>query len=79
MGQKRNLTIQLDVDIIRQARILAVHRDMSISRLVAELLERYVHDEERYRAAWQCALADLETGFHLGGQTLPTRDELHER
>jgi hypothetical protein len=36
MAQKRKLTIQLDTDILRKARVLAVHRSTSVSRLVAE-------------------------------------------
>ncbi|HZU11942.1 MAG TPA: hypothetical protein VFB58_03810 [Chloroflexota bacterium] len=79
MAGKRNLTIQLDAEIIRKARILAVEQDLSISGLVARELERLVGDQERYQAARRRALVDLETGFHLGGGVLPRRDELHER
>lgn len=79
MADKRNLTIQLDADILRRARILAVERSVSISRLVAEELERLVDDEERYRAARRAALDDLARGFRLGGTAPPPREELHER
>lgn len=79
MAEKRNLTIQLDAEIIRKARVLAVERSVSLSRLVAEQLERLVGDEERYQTACRQALADLRSGYHLGGGTVPTREELHER
>ncbi len=79
MGAKRNLTVQLDAEIIRKARVLAVQRSTSVSRLVAEQLEHLVNDEERYRQAEQAALADLGAGFHLGGGELPVRADLHER
>ncbi|MDQ2745202.1 MAG: hypothetical protein M3Z66_23300 [Chloroflexota bacterium] len=79
MLEKRNLTIQLDAEIIRKARVLAVDRLMSLSGLVARELERLVSDEDRYRSACRQGLAELETGFHLGGGVLPSRDELHER
>ncbi|MBV9278848.1 MAG: hypothetical protein JOZ41_02090 [Chloroflexi bacterium] len=79
MAQKRNLTIQLDAEIIRKARLLAVERSVSVSRLVAEQLERLVEDEARYRGARREALADLNSGFHMGGGPLPSREELHER
>lgn len=78
MADKRNLTIRLDADHIRKARVLAVARSLSLSGLVAEELGRLVRDEERYRSACCQALADLETGFHLGGGVLPARDEFHE-
>lgn len=79
MSVKRNLTIQLDAEVIRKARLLAVQRSTSVSRLVAEELERLVGEEERYRLACRRALADLDRGFRLGGGQLPSRDELHER
>jgi len=79
MAEKRNLTIQLDAEIIRKARVLAVERSVSVSRLVAEVLERLVRDEGEYRSACREALADLSEGFHLGGGALPARETLHER
>jgi hypothetical protein len=79
MADKQNLTVQLDSEIIRKARVLAAERSTSISRLVAEEIERLVAKDEAYRRARDKALADLERGFDLGGGPLPTRDELHER
>ncbi|HLJ68558.1 MAG TPA: DUF6364 family protein [Chloroflexota bacterium] len=76
---KQNLTIQLDKEIIRKARLLAVERSTSISRLVADQIERLVDGEERYQSARAAALEELHTGFHLGGGVLPERAELHER
>jgi predicted transcriptional regulator len=79
ISQKRNLTIQLDSEVIRKARILAAERSTSVSRLVAEQLERLVGEEEQYRAAYRQAMADLDSGFHLGGGLMPRREDLHDR
>jgi Family of unknown function (DUF6364) len=79
MAGKRNLTIQLDADTIRKARILAVERSTSVSRLVAEELERMVNDEEQYRTAHRQALDLMTRGLHLGGDIPPSREELHDR
>ena len=79
MTEKRNLTIQLDAETIRKARILAAERALSVSRLVAEEIERLVGEDASYQAAREEALALLERGFHLGGGPLPRRNELHER
>lgn len=79
MAEKRNLTIQLDAATLHRARILAVERSMSVSRLVAEELERLVGDEERYQVARRQALADLESGFHLGGGPYTVREDLYDR
>ena len=79
MAEKQNLTIQLDSDTLRKARVLAAERSTSISRLVAEELERMVRDDEQYKRACQEAVADLEAGYHLGGGALPSRADLYER
>ncbi len=76
---RRNVTLQLDEEILRRARILAAQRSTSVSRLVAEQLERLVDDDARYDAARRHALAQLGRGFRTDGLPLPARDELHER
>ena len=79
MGKKQNLTVQLDAEVIQKARALAAQRSTSISRLVAEEIERLVGEEDRYQLALKQALSHLDAGFHLGGDDLPRRDDLHER
>jgi hypothetical protein len=76
---KRNLTIQLDEDTIRKARVLAAQRSTSVSRLVAEQIERLVGDADRYEQARRRALAYLDSGFDLGGGPLPRREDLYDR
>jgi hypothetical protein len=76
---KRNLTVQLDEDVIAKARVLAARRATSVSRLVADEITRLVADDDGYRWARATALGQLERGLHLGGSPLPERDELHER
>lgn len=79
MGEKRNLTVQLDAETIRKARVIAAERSTSVSRLVAEQIEQLVDADQRYRQAREGALAHLRQGYSLGGGPLPTRDQLHER
>jgi predicted transcriptional regulator len=76
---RRNLTVQLDEDTIRKARVLAAERSTSISRLVADEIERLVGEEERYRAAQEHAVREMMTGYHLGGPPYPRRDDLYDR
>lgn len=78
MANRQNLTVQLDRNLIRKARILAARRDTSVSRLVASELERLVGDDEAYQVARRSALSFLRRGFHLGGKRV-RRDALHER
>lgn len=76
---RRNLTVQLDEETIRQARVLAARRDTSVSRLVAEEIERLTGEDLAYEQAHADAAAHLSHGFHLGGGQLPERGTLHER
>lgn len=76
---KQNITISLDRELIRQARIIAAQRGTSVSKLLASELARAIEDAHTYDRARRQALATLEKGFHMGGQPLPPRDELHDR
>ncbi len=76
---KQNITVSLDKDLIRQARIIAASRSTSVSKLIGGELKRIVRESAEYEHACRQAIADLDRGFHLGGQPRPNRDELHER
>jgi predicted transcriptional regulator len=78
MTQRQNLTVQLDRETIRKAKILAAKRGTSVSALVAAQITESVQSDDAYEAARRSALELLERGFHLGGRPL-NRDELHER
>jgi len=75
---KQNVTISLDRQTIRKAKIVAARRDTSISGLLARQLEILVGEEEAYERAERQAVALLDQGFHLGGVRV-SREELHER
>ena len=75
---KQNITIALDRDLLRKARILAAERGTSVNRLLADELARLVIDAERYEKAKVQALNYLDRGLYLGGKPAP-RDSLHER
>jgi hypothetical protein len=76
---KQNLTISLDRQTIRKAKIVAARRSTSISGLLARQIEILVGEEEAYERAERQAMTLLEQGFHLGGEIRAGRDELHER
>jgi predicted transcriptional regulator len=78
MAARQNLTVQLDRDTVRKAKILAARRGTSVSALVAAQIKESVQAEDAFEAARRSALELLERGFHLGGRRL-SRDELHER
>jgi hypothetical protein len=76
---KQNVTISLDRQTIRKAKIVAARRDTSISGLLAQQIEILVGEEEAYEHAERQALALLDEGLHLGGTAPVSREELHER
>ncbi len=75
---RQNITIALEQDVLRKARVLAAERGTSVSRLLAEELEQLVADAESYARAREAALADIERGLRLSGRAA-ARDQLHER
>ncbi len=75
---KTNLTLQLDEDVIRRARIVAAKRGTSVSALVARELDALVEQDARYEEAWRRA-EDLMRGAAPHGGRSWRRDELHDR
>jgi hypothetical protein len=78
-SHKQNVTISLSESTLRKAKVLAARRDTSISGLLAQQIEALVGEEEAYKRAERQAIQLLDHGFHLGGQALNSRDELHDR
>lgn len=76
---KTNLTLKLDADLVREARVLAAEEGTSISALLAAHLKEIVRERKAYERARRRALARLREGFALYWIPLRSRDELHER
>jgi len=75
---RQNLTLSLDKELIRKARVLAAQRSTSVSQMLSRLLGELVDEAEQYERAKRSALSRLDSGYHLGGRPA-ARDELHER
>lgn len=75
---RRNLTLQLDEDVIRRARVAAAKRGTSVSGLVAHQLEDLVEHDRRYEEAMRRALDALRTAARRGGRRW-RRSDLYER
>ena len=75
---KRNLTIQLDEATIRHAKIVAAHRGLSLSSLVAQQLNELAEADQRYERARAVALGALADA---SGGAAPSwrREELYDR
>lgn len=76
----RNLTLSMPDELVRQAKVLAAQRDMSVSALVAELLAQVVGDSVSYEQAWADEEALMASGVGMRvGEVSWSRDELHDR
>ncbi len=76
---RTNLTLKLDANLVREAKVLAAQRGTSVSRLLAEQLEDLVRRDKTYDAAKRRALGRLARGFDLRWTRPSSRDELHAR
>jgi hypothetical protein len=76
---KSNVTLKLDADLLREARILAAEENTSISALLAARLEQIVRERKNYDRARKRALVRLREGMDLRWTPPASRDELHER
>ena len=76
---KQNITLAIDRQLLKKARIFAAQRGTSVSAMLADELRKAVASEAAYQRAKARALARLRSPFHLGGEKMPSRDELHDR
>ena len=76
---KTNVTLKLDADLLREARVLAAEEGRSISSLLTERLESMVRERKAFEKARRRALTRLREGFDLRWTPPESRDELHER
>jgi hypothetical protein len=75
----RNITLSLDGELIRQAKVLAAERDTSVSALVAMLLRQVLGDAPDYDRLWAEEEATMASGLLEVGPITWNRDELHRR
>jgi hypothetical protein len=73
----RNVTVTLEEDVARWARIEAARRDTSVSQLLGALLKERMSAEEGYDKAMRRALA-RKPFLRSNGRYL-TREEAHAR
>ncbi|MBA2470867.1 MAG: hypothetical protein DLM61_21385 [Pseudonocardiales bacterium] len=74
---KRNLTVQLDEDLIRRAKVIAAERGTSVSGLVAAQIIKLIEMRDRYTTARESALEMMSAATDRGGRRW-TRDDLYD-
>jgi hypothetical protein len=76
---KANVTLKIDEELLREARILAAEENSSISALLAGRLEQAVRERRGFLQARERAKARLRKGYDLKWMPPASRDELYGR
>jgi hypothetical protein len=76
---KTNVTLKLDADLLKEARVVAAEEGRSISGLLTDRLEAIVRERKAFDHARRRALARLRDGLDLQWTPAASRDQLHER
>jgi hypothetical protein len=75
----KNVTITLDENVARWARIRAAELNTSVSRLVGEMLREKMLDDEKYDQASREYLSQKPLKLRKPGVRYPKREELYGR
>ncbi|WP_423919842.1 hypothetical protein [Candidatus Poriferisodalis sp.] len=75
----RNVTVSLDDETARWARIEAARHDSSLSRFVCDVLRDRMHDRGEYERAAESYLSREALTLGEAGRPYPTRADLHSR
>mgnify|MGYP001766946301 CR=1 FL=1 len=74
----RNMTITVEEEVARWARVWAAERNTSVSRLVGDLLRQRMLEEQGYQAAKAQYLSRSPVTLKESG-SYPAREDLHDR
>lgn len=74
----KNMTITVDEEVLRWAKIRAAQRDTSVSRLIGEMLREHMRHDSAYEQAMEAYLASPPTRLSEDGR-YPSREALHDR
>ena len=75
----RNVTITLDDETARWARIEAARQDTSVSKFVGAMLRERMHRQDEYERAKRSFLSRGPVVMSAPGDRYPTREEIYER
>jgi hypothetical protein len=73
----RNVTVTMEEDVARWARLEAAQRDTSVSRFLGSVLKRQMLENDDYEEAMRRALA--RKPFLKSDGKYPSREEAHDR
>lgn len=75
-----NLTITVDEETVKRARMRALEEGTSVNAVLRDYLEDYAGVRRERREVWRKILELAESsGMGSGGEGLPRREELYDR
>ncbi|HLH67970.1 MAG TPA: DUF6364 family protein [Candidatus Dormibacteraeota bacterium] len=74
----KNVTISLEEQVARWARVAAARQNISLSRLVSRLLEEQMRLDEEYETAKHRFLSRSARLSKAPGDRYPTREEIYD-
>jgi hypothetical protein len=75
----RNVTVSMEEEVARWARIAAAERELSLSRFVGVLLRERMDRDRAYELAMKRTFSRAPTPLKAPGDRYPTREEIHDR
>jgi hypothetical protein len=75
----KNVTITIEEEVARWARIRAAEEETSLSRLVGEMLREKMIEEKTYQTAMKRYLSQVPRALKKRGEKYPRRKELYGR
>lgn len=76
---KANITLKIEEELLREARVLAAEEGSSISALLAARLELAINERKGYEQARRSAVARLRAGYDLRWTPTRSKGGLYER
>ena len=74
-----NVTLSIDEENLRQARVLALQEGTSLNAVIREFVKEYISDHKHYQQITGRILKQAEKSQYNSGGRKWTREELHER
>jgi len=74
-----NVTLSVDQEDLKQARILALQQGTSVNAVIREFLRNYIASSQRYQQVTERILAQAESSQFNSNGSKWSRDKLHER
>jgi hypothetical protein len=79
MTDMTNVTLSIDEENLRQARVLALQEGTSLNAVIREFVKDYIAGHKHYQQVIERILQQAEQSRYNSGGRKWTREELHER